>query len=146
MKRLVTSAAAHSWAPRADFYARWIDHQSWPEWDPDTLWCRIDGPAAPGTSGAMKPKGGPTVRFAIKAAVPGEEYTDVSRLPGARLTFQHLARQTPTGTDLEAIVTIDGPLAWLWSLIMGAGFRRSVPDGLARLVTLVEAERSAASA
>jgi len=98
----------------------------------------VNGPVAAGATGRFKPKGGPAVPFTVLVCERPREYTDVSRLLGARLTFQHLATSTDAGTALEANVTLEGPLAWLWYRIMGKGFASSVPAALARLVSLVE--------
>ncbi|WP_051551393.1 SRPBCC family protein [Nocardioides sp. URHA0020] len=137
-----TSSTAH---PDA-FFARWIDHDSWPQWSPDTEWVRVEGPVRTGTRGRLKPAGGPAVRFTVSACEPGREYTDTTRLPGATLVFQHTAEPTEAGTELGVLVTMSGPLAWLWSRIMGGGFRESAQADLDRLVALVEAEAEAEAA
>jgi len=140
MTMTLASAASTSAASPAAFYARWADHATWPAWDPDTASCSVEGPVVVGARGRLKPTGGPAVRFTVDVADPDGEYTDVSRLPGARLTFRHVARREADVTRLEAVVTLDGPLAWLWARVMGAGFRTSVPAALDRLVALVEGE------
>lgn len=141
---LASHSATSSAAPGA-FYARWVDHSTWPEWDPDTAWCRVEGPVVAGARGRMKPVGGPAVRFVVAVADPAGEYTDVSRLLGARLTFRHVARVEDGVTRLEAVATLDGPLAWVWATVMGAGFRASVPAALERLVALVEGRAAVAA-
>ena len=72
-------AAAHavSTAAPADFFAVWADMATWPEWNADTEWVRLDGPFVEGATGTLKPKGGPKVGF-----------VDVLRgVFGARLMF-----------------------------------------------------------
>ncbi len=128
------------------FFARWVDHATWPQWSPDTDWVRVDGPVAVGTTGTMKPAGGPKVRFTVTACEPGREYTDTTRLPGARLVFQHLAVPDGQGTELSVRVTMSGPMTWLWSRVMGGGFAESAQVDLDRLVTLVETEVAASGA
>ncbi len=120
------------------FFARWIDHDTWSEWSPDSEWVRLDGPVAVGTTGVLKPKGAPKTRFTISALIPDREYTDTSRFPGARLVFQHLVNRRDDLTGLDVRVTLDGPLAWFWARVLGGGFRESVPADLRRLVELVE--------
>ena len=99
----------------------------------------MDGPAALGTPGVMKLKGGPRLRFVVAALTPDREYTDQARLPGARVTFQHLVEPASEdgGSRLAVTVTIDGPLSFVWGRVLGAGFRRTVPGDLARLAALV---------
>ena len=133
------TASATSTAPASAFFARWIDHDTWGAWSPDTDWVRVDGPVALGAMGVIKPTGGPKTRFTISALDPDREYTDTSYLPGARLVFQHLVAEGGV-TTLDVAVSISGPLAWLWARVMGAGFRESTQADLDRLVALVESE------
>jgi len=42
------------------------------------------------------------------------------------------------GCELRVQVTMDGPLAFVWSKIMGGGFRESAQRDLDRLVAIVE--------
>jgi hypothetical protein len=63
---------------------------TWPEWNLDSEWVRLDGPFVQGSTGRLKPKGGFAVPFVIERLVPGSEFVDTSRLPGARLTFAHV--------------------------------------------------------
>ena len=51
---------------------------SWPEWNADTEWVRLDGPFAAGSTGVLKPGGGPRVKFVIQTLVPDREFVDVS--------------------------------------------------------------------
>ena len=130
--------AATSSAPPAAFFARWVDHDTWPSWSPDTDWVRLDAPVDLGTHGQLKPKKGPKVGFVVSAYEPGRRYADTTRLPGARLVFDHTAVSAEGTTHLAAIATMDGPLARVWATIMGGGFRDSVQADLDRLVALVE--------
>jgi hypothetical protein len=135
---ILASASATSSAPASAFFARWIDHDTWASWSPDTDWVALDAPVALGTTGTLKPAGGPKIRFTISALDADREYTDTSRLPGARLVFQHLATETPDGTRLDVRVEITGPLSGLCTRIMGGGFAESAPADLERLIAIVE--------
>jgi hypothetical protein len=137
MIELGRGAATSTGSPAA-YFARWIEHDTWPTWSPDTEWVRVKGPTAVGTRGVLKPRGGPRVKFAISACTSDREYTDTSSLPGARLVFQHTVEPSGQGCDLRVLVTMEGPLAFVWAKIMGAGFRDSAQADLDRLVRLVE--------
>jgi hypothetical protein len=128
--------------PPARFFARWIDHESWTEWSPDTEWVRLDGPARLGAKGRLKPAGGPRVAFTISAFEQDRRYADTSTFPGARLVFDHTVTAAGDRTELAARVTVTGPLARLWAAILGKGFRKSVQADLDRLIALVEEERT----
>lgn len=137
MQTLATGAAS-STAPPAAFFARWVDHDTWSSWSPDTEWVRVERPVRTGTRGVLKPKGGPKVKFVVTACDPDREYTDTSLLPGARLVFQHTVEPTPTGSELRVRVSMEGPLGRLWAKVLGGGFRDSAQADLDRLVGLVE--------
>ena len=141
MTNITTSHATCNAAPSAIF-ARWADMETWPEWNADTEWVRLDGPFAAGSTGVLKPKGGPKVKFRIERLVPETEFVDVSLLPGARLTFAH--RVTPNlagGCTIDVTISISGPLRRLWSRVLGDDFRRSAQPDLDRLVAAAEGRR-----
>jgi hypothetical protein len=100
MTTIATSTVTSSAAPDA-FFAEWADMASWPEWNLDTEWVRLDGAFVEGATGTLKPKGGPKVPFVVARLVDGEEFTDVSRLIGARLTFRHLVGVDDGRTTVE---------------------------------------------
>jgi len=143
-----TLAEAHvvSSAPPAAFFARWADMASWPDWNTDLEWVRLEGPFVEGATGRLKPSGGPTVSFEVERLVPERTFVDASRLFGARLTFDHQVEQTPDGgSRVEVTVTIAGPLSRLWTAILGKGIAGSVGADLAALAATAEADVRAAT-
>ena len=134
------TASVTSWASPDAFFARWADVATWHEWDEAVAWARLDGPFTAGSSGALKPKGGPKVSFVIETLEPGAEFTDVSSMPGAKLRIRHLVSVDGGVTRGDIDVSIDGPLAWLWRRAIGKGSATSTPEGLANLAAVVEAD------
>ncbi|WP_164234678.1 SRPBCC family protein [Microbacterium hydrocarbonoxydans] len=134
----LASAIRTSTAPPSAFFERWLDHGTWPEWSPDTAWVRVDGPVVAGARGMLKPVGGPRTAFTVAECEPDAVYTDVSRLPGARLEFRHEVEAADAGSIVRVLVRLDGPLARFWARTAFRGFRTSVPADLDRLVSLVE--------
>lgn len=137
---MIAAATATSTAAPEGFFARWADMATWPEWNQDTEWVRLDGPFAQGATGTLKPKGGPKVKFEV-TKLTDTEFIDVSKLIGAKLTFAH---RITTGdvTTIEVRVSIDGPLGWFWTKIMGADLAKSVQPDLAALIATVEGVRA----
>jgi hypothetical protein len=136
---LITVAEAASTAPPSAFFTRWADVASWPTWNADTEWVRLDGPFVAGATGVLKPKGGPRTRFVVQRLVPDREFVDVSRLLGARLVFDHQVRTEAGRTQVTVTVTLTGPLTRVWNLLLGKGIRATTGEDLNRLVTLAEA-------
>jgi len=116
---------------------------TWPEWNLDTEWARLEGPFEQGATGTLKPKGGPKVRFTI-ARLDDEAFVDVSSMPGAKVVFDHRFASTPGGgTHLDVTVDIRGPLAMVWRKILGSGFVTTLQPDLDRLVAMAEADQAA---
>ncbi|GAA1976932.1 SRPBCC family protein [Catenulispora subtropica] len=131
----ITSAAAP-----AAFFARWADMATWPEWNADTEWVRLDGEFAAGATGVLKPKGGPKTKFVVEK-LDDKEFTDVSLLLGARLTFRHLVAAEADGTTaVEVAVTLAGPMARVWNLILGKGIAETLQRDLDSLKDAAEAD------
>ena len=140
----VAEAETSCSAPPSAFFARWADIATWPEWNTDTEWARLDGPFATGSTGVLKPRGGPRVKFVIGSLVPDREFTDVSLLAGARLTFRHAVEVSQQGgSRVRVTVTLSGPLGWFWKIVLGKGLRTSVQPDLDRLAAAALADAAA---
>jgi hypothetical protein len=133
----IASAHAAATASPSAIFDRWADVATWPQWNADTEWVRLDGTFTQGGTGVLKPKGGPKVKFVIEK-LTDTEFVDVSRLVGARLTFSHRVTPTSTGCAVDVAVTMSGPLAWLWNRILGKGLAGSVQPDLEALARAAE--------
>lgn len=143
MKTIATAQVTTD-VPAEAFFDRWADMATWPTWNTDTEWARLDGPFQTGSTGALKPKGGPTTKFVLASVVPGREFIDVSLLVGARLTFEHLVSEETDGrTTVSVRVTLAGPLAFFWNAVLGKGIAQGLAADLGRLEA---AARTAAGA
>jgi hypothetical protein len=138
MTSLGTASVTSTASPDA-FFARWAEMDTWPQWNADTEWVRLDGPFVQGATGTLKPKGGPKVRFTVATLVPGREFVDVSHLFGARLTFSHTVSTDASGTRVQVSATVTGPLRLLWITLLGKGIRSSLQRDLDALAGAAEA-------
>jgi hypothetical protein len=134
----IGTAQATSTAAPAAFFAKWADMATWPEWNNDTEWVRLDGPFAQGSTGTLEPKGGPKVPFVIER-LTDTEFIDVSKLVGARLIFAREVRAIDDGTTVRVTVSIEGPLRWFWTKVMGGDLAKSVQPDVDALVAAAEA-------
>jgi hypothetical protein len=134
---LLAHATVTSTAPASAFFDRWADVATWPQWNGDTEWVTLDVPFAQGATGVLKPKGGPKVKFVIEK-LTDDEFVDVSKLVGARLTFHHAISSTEQGCNVDVSITMSGPLAFLWRRILGKGLAASVQPDLVALAKVAE--------
>ncbi len=133
------SASATSTTAPAAIFARWADMATWPEWNADTEWVRLDGPFVEGATGVLKPKGGPKVKFVV-TTLTATDFVDVSLLMGAKLTFAHHIVATPEGSRITVKVTLDGLLAPVWNIVLGKGIKASLQRDLDLLVVTAQAD------
>lgn len=140
----IATASATSDAPASAFFERWADMETWPEWNTDTEWVHLDGSFAEGATGTLKPKGGPKVSFTV-TRLTENEFVDVSRMPGGRITFAHRIDETREGTRISVTVSIDGPLGFVWRRVLGSDFRKTLQPDLDRLVATAEGDVSGAA-
>ena len=128
-----------SGATPAQVWARYAEPKTWPEWDAALERVALHGPFAAGSRGTLRPVGGPTTRFTITEVVPEVGFTDVARLPLARLVFRHRIEPVSTGSRLTHAVTITGPLSPLFARVLGVGVARDLPAGMEALARLAAA-------
>jgi hypothetical protein len=139
-----TTATATTPAGRAAVFARYADAGSWPTWDTEVEWVSHDGPFTAGTTGRLKPKGGPTTKFTIVSLETDRAFQDVTRLPGARLVFDHVLTDQPGGgTAITHTVSITGPMTFLFSRVIGRNIARGLPATVSALAQLAAADESA---
>lgn len=134
----IATVSAASSAPAQVFFEVWADMATWPEWNSDTEWVRLDGAFVEGATGRLKPSGGPSVPFVVSRLIPGSLFVDTSRLLGARLVFTHTVTTSAGLTQIEVRITLDGLLAPVWNRILGPGLRDSAEADLTALVSRAE--------
>ena len=123
-------------------FALWSDAAGWTAWDPDLESASLDGPFAPGSRGALKPRGGPRTRIELTEVVPGRAFTAASRLPLCRMVFDHAIEPLDGrggGCRVTHSVRFEGPLAGLFRRLIGPTIRRGLPGTMAGLKRAAEA-------
>lgn len=131
-----TTATATTTATRDKVYARYADVATWNEWDHGTKSVELQGPFEAGAKGVLVPVGGPKASFVVDSAEPGRGFRDVTKLPGARLIFDHQLTDGPDGTVITHTVMISGPMTFLFSRVIGRGIAKGLPDAVANLARL----------
>jgi hypothetical protein len=112
-------------APEA-VWGIWSQPETWPEWNPDVTAISLKGPLAAGAQGSMTTTRGGPHDVVIESVEPGRSFWLVSTgLPGHKLAFRCQVLPSGAGSRISQGVEIRGPLAGLFSAMMGKKIAQS---------------------
>ena len=109
------------------------DVAHWAEVDHNIERIEISQPAAVGVPFKLKPKGGPKLSFVIGDFAPPTTYSDICRMPLARMKTLHELIPGPQ-TTMRVTIEIHGPLARLWGRLVGRTHAAGLPDQTQRIL------------
>jgi hypothetical protein len=120
-------------APTEVVFGLYANIALWPVWDPETVDVHLPQGLNVGAEGWLKPRVGPKAKICIKAVCPGRSFTVEGRLPLCRMVFGHELASVDGKTTATHSVRFDGPLAFLFRRLVGAGINATLPASLAGL-------------
>jgi Polyketide cyclase / dehydrase and lipid transport len=132
-------------ATAAQVWAVWSASDQWPEWDKSIVWVRSDGPFVAGTTGKMKPVGGPVMRTRMIEATPDQSFTGRSELFLAYIDAIHTyvpAQSTGGKATIVHRLEMRGLLTPVLAFVVGDKLKRELDVSMDALVQ--RAERNAA--
>jgi uncharacterized protein YndB with AHSA1/START domain len=107
-------------APADRAWERWADVGRWPEWNPQCISSRVEGPLEPGTLLDLQlrhPRGRPFYsRPRISEAVPGEVLAWESRGLGLRAVTTTRFAHDAGGTRIDLVADSAGVLAFTYRM------------------------------
>ena len=138
----LSSARATTTHPPQAVFSRWADPATWAEWDPEVAWATCSSPVELGARGRLKPASGPASSFTVSAFEADRVFTYTAKLPGAKLVFEHHVAATEDGIEVAVQIRLDGPMAKVWSALMGAGLRDAAASSLDGLLAHLDRSRT----
>jgi Polyketide cyclase / dehydrase and lipid transport len=132
------TASATTTAEPEQIWALWSDVSSWNGWDHEVVSSSLDGAFVLGTTGTLKPRGGPATRFVITDVRPMISFSDRSRLPLATIDFHHRLSVADGITTIEHSVVMNGPLTPVFRRLIGTKIAKGLPTAVAALAALAE--------
>lgn len=116
----------------------WADVENWKQWDEGLEWCRLEGEFKTGASYTLKPKGSSEVKSTIVNCEPLKKFSDVTKLPLAKLEFVHEMRDEKDGLHVTHRVMISGLLGFFFVQIIGKDTARDFPKTIGNLVRVAK--------
>jgi hypothetical protein len=117
-------------ATPAAVFERYRAVSRWPEWDPELLAIHVPDGLTVGATGWLKPKGGPKSAIRIVAVEPDRSFSVECGLPLCRMRFDHRLEAGAGGTLATHGLVFNGPLAWLFRLLIGRSIVATLPTTL----------------
>jgi len=138
--------SARSAARKDEVWPYYVDVPNWRVWSVEGVeWSRLDGPFAVGTKGKSKPPGRlPAGSFRVDAVVPEELYRSETKLPGARLLFEHVIEPAGDGVTITHRAILRGGLARMWLALLRGSIEAGLPAGVERLARIAGSRTAAA--
>ena len=134
----VARASLVSSAGPQQFFERWCDLDSHPEWAAGMEYLRLEEPFAVGARGRLKVRGGHEAQFVVTECVPGRSYADTTILDGAELTVHHEATKHAAGSVVVLRAWLTGLRAAEHAEHMRGPVQQSLDRDLAALASLLE--------
>lgn len=135
---LIVKHTLETKASPEDIWAIWQDVKNWNTWDHGIEYSHIDSPFEKGTTGILKPKGGPLVRTKLTCVEPLKRFVDESKLFLARIIVSHYITKSDNKTFVTHQIEMTGPLAFLFAYLIGRTMKKNLPQEMEAMVKKAE--------
>ncbi len=119
-------------------WAVWQDVENWNLWDSGLEFSLLNGPFQSGTTGKLKPRGGPVLRTRLTLVEPMSRFVDEARLPFARIVVSHSLRRFGDKTQVTHRIEMLGVLSWLFAILIGREMKKNLPHEMQEMVKRAE--------
>lgn len=119
---------------KEELWNRLVEINSWHEWVPNLDYCQLDAPFQAGSHFVLKPKGAPAVRVQLIDVKKGHSFTGCTRFFGAAMYDTYELDEGPQGARLTVTVKVQGPLGFLWRMLVAEKIANNLPLLMENLV------------
>lgn len=114
----------------------WSDANTWPSWDSELDWVRLEGEFKEGAKGTMKPVNGPVVTFTLSEVLVNRSFSDRAKLPLTSIVFKHHYLQPSEKGEMPKIqhaVEMKGLLVPLFKRVIGTNIKKHLRGAVLEL-------------
>ena len=133
-------ASSPTSASPAAVWAVWSDPARWSLWDPAVASVELRGPFTGGTRGRVHTAAGQTTSVRLARVEPGVRWTEVSRLPLARVRVDHELVGGSGDLLVRHGMRFTGLLGGPWSRLLGPRLAQHLPETARRVAQLAAEE------
>jgi len=141
MRRIALLIIKHTVETTASPEAIWEilqDVTNWNTWDHGIEFSTLDGPFQHGTTGTLKPKGGPLLHTKLTAVETKKLFIDEVKLTLACIIVSHFLTESNGKTHVTHQIEMMGPLAFFFAFVIGRNMKKNLPQEMAALIKKAE--------
>jgi len=116
----------------------WQDVPNWNTWDHGIEYSTLNGPFKAGSTGTLKPKGGPLVHTLLTHVEPMKMFADEAKLTLARIIVSHYLTESNGKREVTHQIEMKGPLAFIFAYLIGRQMKKNLPQEMAAMVKKAE--------
>lgn len=135
---LIIKHTVETKATAAAIWRIWEDVANWNTWDHGIEFSTINGPFKAGTTGTLKPKGGPLVHTTLTHVEPMKSFVDESKLFLGKIIVSHFLKEAGGKTEVTHQIEMTGPLSFLYAYMIGRTMKRNLPQEMRAMVKRAE--------
>ena len=139
---LIISHTTETTASPSAIWHIWQDVSNWKTWDHGIEHSAIDGPFQAGTTGTLKPKGGPLVKTKLTQVEPMKQFVDEAKLPLTRIIVRHSLTESSGRTYVTHRIEMKGMLFFVFAFLIGRNMKKNLPQEMQAMVKKAESLRS----
>ncbi|MEM8970002.1 MAG: SRPBCC family protein [Bacteroidota bacterium] len=124
--------------PQTEIWELLTDVSRWKEWDTELVTSSLNGELELGATGTLVPKKGPKLKFFISELISGQSYTFNTKMPLGYLVIKRSLENRDQVTYFTDDVQFTGALKQVFGVMLGRGFRVSLPEVMENLKQLAE--------
>lgn len=120
----------------------WQDVSNWNTWDHGIEFSTTNGPFQVGTTGTLKPKGGPLVHTKLTCVEPPNngiaKFIDEAKLPLTRIILTHFLKESEGKTFVTTHIEMKGLLSFVFAFLIGRDMKKNLPQEMNAMVRKAE--------
>lgn len=129
-------------ASREAIWKLWADVENWNKWDHGLEYTTINGPFVSGTTGTLKPKGGPLVPIKLTHVTPLKSFYDEAKLPLTKIIMYHDITEKEGKRLVNHRIEMKGLLAFFFAFVIGRDMKKNLAAEMQNMVNMAESKDS----
>lgn len=135
---LIIEYTLETTATKEAIWGIWADVANWNTWDHGIEYSTLNGPFQTGSTGTLKPKGGPLVHTKLTRVEPLKLFIDETKLPLTRIIFTHHLSESKGKRIVTTKIEMKGLLAFFFAFVIGRNMKKNLPQEMLTMIKKAE--------